>query len=765
TNVATFTANQNGNTTANITVPTKLADLSDRTFSNITSRGEEYLDWGGASHSGSVSPIGMCLSAEHSANRVALINPDALTFEYSSDGGTTWTAYSYVGADKTKFCTTSLSLPIGRPNTSTDLVANKSKTRITITAQNGTKGYVYTSLKKMLVQVSTATTLSLLVETRTGTNYKNNGAWSSVGTYNLSGWSGWNDIPTLFSLGGGTTQTNNNWQMRLTITCTTVSSSYPKTAEILGIRLFGDNCWTQASTLAGTGNIYTYDMSGNVTFPGDLSVTKQFTVGGSALLKSGKQTTTSTADGGSNVYTFTDTKGATSTFTVKNGSKGSTGAHISSVTGDKTPAAGNTVTYTMKNTDGTTAGTFKVVNGTNGSNGSNGHDGAAAGFGTPTATVDANVGTPSVTVTASGSNTSKVFNFAFKNLKGQKGDTGSQGPQGPQGPGGATGPTGKTGPTGPTGSVADLTVSGTGNAIASISLNKSTKKITATKGNFIPMAGTGTTPITSDLYMKGKYDITVSSGGTIGPGGGSISSSTKTRYADAYYGLKGICYSYYEGDSTYGTTSDASSTTNYQGFCYNPLAGTTQYYNNFQLYAPAGLSVYRWDASKGNGTGPNHNSGNVRSFLGSTINSYGELIYDDGTNTYKKNIKDLVESGTLDGYQTKITNTTDVTMRTLSFKYGSSYSISGIYCRNVALTVNGSVGSEASASFSVNSNYQSTYASGNWYFVACPTNGGWINTLCFGITDVTSSGGKVWAKRAIGASKTTYTFTILMVRL
>ena len=129
----------------------------------------------------------MCLSAEHSANRVALINPDALTFAYSPDGGTTWTAYSYAGADKTKFCTSSLSLPIGRPNNSTNLVANKSKTRITITAQNGTKGYVYTSLKKMLVQVSTATTLSLLVETRTGTNYKNNGAWSSVGTYNLSG--------------------------------------------------------------------------------------------------------------------------------------------------------------------------------------------------------------------------------------------------------------------------------------------------------------------------------------------------------------------------------------------------------------------------------------------------------------------------------------------------------------------------------------------------------------------------------------------------
>ena len=49
-------------------------------------------------------------------------------------------------------------------------------------------------------------------------------------------------------------------------------------------------------------------------------------------------------------------------------------------------------------------------------------DGAAAGFGTPTASVDANIGTPSVAVTASGSNTSKVFDFAFHNLKGETGD-------------------------------------------------------------------------------------------------------------------------------------------------------------------------------------------------------------------------------------------------------------------------------------------------------------------------------------------------------
>lgn len=53
--------------------------------------------------------------------------------------------------------------------------------------------------------------------------------------------------------------------------------------------------------------------------------------------------------------------------------------------------------------------------------------GAAAGFGTPTVTVDANIGTPSVEVTATGPETKKVFNFKFKNLKGTPGNPGEDG--------------------------------------------------------------------------------------------------------------------------------------------------------------------------------------------------------------------------------------------------------------------------------------------------------------------------------------------------
>lgn len=68
-----------------------------------------------------------------------------------------------------------------------------------------------------------------------------------------------------------------------------------------------------------------------------------------------------------------------------------------------------------------------------GAGGQPGPAGAAAGFGTPTATVDQTTGTANVTVTASGPDTAKVFAFKFTGLKGAKGDKGDTGPAGAPG--------------------------------------------------------------------------------------------------------------------------------------------------------------------------------------------------------------------------------------------------------------------------------------------------------------------------------------------
>ena len=132
--------------------------------------------------------------------------------------------------------------------------------------------------------------------------------------------------------------------------------------------------------------------------------------------------------------------------------------------------------------------------GPKGENGSKGADGTPAGFGTPTATIDDKVGTPSVTITASGSDTAKVFNFAFKNLKGE---TGAIGPQGPEGPQGLQGPKGETGATG---SVAELAYAGEGDVVTDLLLDKTTSKLTI--GKNIKLATVATSGSYNDLTNK-----------------------------------------------------------------------------------------------------------------------------------------------------------------------------------------------------------------------------------------------------------------------
>lgn len=168
------------------------------------------------------------------------------------------------------------------------------------------------------------------------------------------------------------------------------------------------------------------------------------------------QTTTSTADGGTNVVTATLSDGTKTTFNIKNGQKGSTGAKgdTGAAAGFANPtatattlspgsAAAASVTASGGNTMKQFDFSFGIPQGEKGDKGDKGDTGAAAGFGTPTASATTIAAGSSATasVTASGSNTSKVFAFTFgipKGEKGAKGDTGATGPTGPTGPAGSS---------------------------------------------------------------------------------------------------------------------------------------------------------------------------------------------------------------------------------------------------------------------------------------------------------------------------------------
>ena len=227
-----------------------------------------------SSFSNDLSAIDVAVSSLHSANRLCLGNPDGVTVEYSTDGGSSWLDYG--ANDGTKIGLISndsyVSVYIGKKTS--EKASTQDMLRITL---NAPKLKVYTQAQKILINISTngASGCQCKIESskiNAPTNF------TEYGTFPINGWSGWNSIPicTINSngyFGGSTSQTGQCSSIRMTFSITSVSSTYRSNLQVLNICLFGKTYWTTPSQMAKDGHLYSYDYLQNAKFPKALSAT------------------------------------------------------------------------------------------------------------------------------------------------------------------------------------------------------------------------------------------------------------------------------------------------------------------------------------------------------------------------------------------------------------------------------------------------------------------------------------------------------------
>lgn len=152
----------------------------------------------------------------------------------------------------------------------------------------------------------------------------------------------------------------------------------------------------------------------------------------------------------------------------------------------------------------------------------------------------------------------------------------------------------------------------------------------SSQGLFVPMVGTGSTPMSGDIQIKGEYEGTNASSGPIS--GGSGQTHTSPRNSDLSLGLKGISYHYYGNDNTYGGSSGVYT----HGLCYKAMETSGGSYSKLDYLLDAGLNIFYY-GGQGN---TNPVLSNVRA---TTITYDGKLTVREGTTTTIKSIKNLME--------------------------------------------------------------------------------------------------------------------------
>ena len=244
------------------------------------------------------------------ANRLAFLPADQIIIEKTTDGGSTWVDAGISDSVKQAlFAQTRPGVYIPLLNGEKNILCGL---RITFTAMkydvpSGTaetqkynywnSSYIksterYNQLREMYFWVSSnSDAIKVKLERATGAKPNNWIVLFDRNDYGMNGWSG-NDYISFSQgvFGGGTNQTGNYWNYRLTFfTCgangsSTLSGTSKTSAQSISeIRGYGTTWWTAGNKFAASDHMYSWDSVQNVTFPKKVTATDGFSGSGASL--------------------------------------------------------------------------------------------------------------------------------------------------------------------------------------------------------------------------------------------------------------------------------------------------------------------------------------------------------------------------------------------------------------------------------------------------------------------------------------------------
>lgn len=272
-------SNSSGKVAVSNVTSTELGYL-DGVTSNVQTQLNKKLEtvhdndmlWGGKNLHGEVSPTDAAMVSVIGGNKFALCKSQGITVEYTNDGGATWVNYDATEETKINLISgiSTVGLYYGKKTESSQIVTADDMLRITVNAWNCG---VYTSLRKILIEFATSGSTNDFVKIESAT-IGDQETFTVVGTYHVSGNSGWNSIPYSNNFGAySLNQVSNVGVLRFTFS-TSTASSYQGRPYVQNLILNGITNYVNPSKLSATGHLYSYDYQQNATFPANVTANK-----------------------------------------------------------------------------------------------------------------------------------------------------------------------------------------------------------------------------------------------------------------------------------------------------------------------------------------------------------------------------------------------------------------------------------------------------------------------------------------------------------